>query len=649
MKEPFSNLLKPLTIGGITLKNRMMASPTSQAELGAEEHYSRENIEYYKLRALGGASLVTVGDLIVDLDTGRGHPQQVGINDPGAVPYLCAVADAIHAGGAMASVEIDHGGALAPPEFIGGKNAFGPSGYVDAWGDTVDEMNEEQMEWIAGRYAEAAANAKALGFDMVMIHGGHGWLIHQFISPLTNRRTDKWGGSLENRMRFPLLVVEKVRAAVGRIFPIEIRISGTEYVEGGYGLNEGIEIAKMLDGRVDLIHVSAGTQQDAYSAVLMHPGAFQKDMHNGYLAAEIRKHVKTPVVTVGAFNIPEDMERYLEETGVDAIAMGRALVADPFLPRKVMAGKTEEITPCIRCNECESGLIATRTMRCTVNPWIGRECDVFHPLPTRVRKKILIAGGGPAGMEAALLARERGHEVILCEASDRLGALRFADNDTWFKEPMRRWRDSQIAKVMRCGAEIRLNTRVTGELVNELHPDVLIAAVGSEPFAVPVPGHDGANVVFGAYITPKTEIGRKVVIIGGGFIGCEEAVDLARRGHDVTILEMIDELAVNCGLLHKVALLHEIETSDSIHSATGMRCTRIESDCVYAEDGDGKETAFPCDTVVMASGMRSRSTEVEKLRPLVKEFYVIGDARKAAKIMNANRDAYDAVTALGMM
>lgn len=649
MKEQFSNLLKPLTIGGITLKNRMMASPTSQAELGAEEHYSRENIEYYKLRAMGGASLVTVGDLIVDLDTGRGHPQQVGINDPGAVPYLCAVADAIHAGGAMASVEIDHGGALALPEFIGGKNAFGPSGYVDAWGDTVDEMTEEQMEWIAGRYAEAAANAKAFGFDMVMIHGGHGWLIHQFMSPLTNKRSDKWGGSLENRMRFPLLVIEKVRSAVGRAFPIEIRISGTEYVEGGYDLNEGIEIAKMLDGRVDLIHVSAGTQQDPYSAVLMHPGAFQKDMHNGYLAAEIRKHVKTPVVTVGAFNIPEDMERYLEETGVDAIAMGRALVADPFLPRKVMAGKPEEITPCIRCNECESGLIATRTMRCTVNPWIGRECDVFHPLPTHVRKKILIAGGGPAGMEAALIARERGHEVVLCEATDRLGALRFAENDTWFKEPMRRWRDSQIAKVMRCGAEIRLNTRVTGELVNEIRPDVLIAAVGSEPFAVPVPGHDGDNVVFGAYITPETAIGRKVVIIGGGFIGCEEAVDLARKGHDVTILEMIDELAVNCGLLHKVALLHEIETSENIHSATGMRCTRIDPKCVYAEDRDGLERAFPCDTVVMASGMRSRSAEVEKLRPLVKEFYVIGDARKAGKIMNANRDACDAVTALGMM
>lgn len=647
--ERYEKLLAPLKIGGITLKNRMMSSPTSQAELGAEEHYSRENIEYYKLRALGGASLVTVGDVIVDLDTGRGHPQQVGINDPSAMPYLCAVADAIHSGGAMASVEIDHGGALAPPEFIGGKAAFGPSGYIDAWGDEVVEMTEEQIYWVADKYAEAAANAKAYGFDMVMIHGGHGWLVNQFMSPATNHRSDQWGGSLENRMRFPLLVVEKVRAAVGRLFPIEIRISGTEYLEGGYDLAEGIEIAKMLDGKVDLIHVSAGSQQDPYSAVLMHPGAFQNDMHNGYLAAEIKKHVKTPVVTVGAFNMPDDMEKYLEKTGVDGIAMGRALVADPFLPRKVLMGCPEEITPCIRCNECESGLITRRVMRCTVNPVIGREQEVFHPLPTYVKKKVLIAGGGPGGMQAALEATKRGHEVILCEASDKLGALRFADNDTWFKLPMRRYRDSQVEKVLRCGAEIRLNTRVDKAVVDEIRPDVLICAVGSEPFAVPVPGADGDNVIFGAYIQPDTPIGQKVVIIGGGFIGCEEAVDLAKKGHDVTILEMIDELAVNCGPMHRIALMHEIEENERIHPATGLRCSAIDENGVHALDKDGNELFFPCDTVVMASGMRARSTEVEALRPLVKEVYVVGDANKAAKIMNAVRDAYDAVTALGYM
>ena len=644
----YKHLTAPLTIAGLTLKNRMFSAPTSMAELGPDEHYSKENIEYYKLRALGGAAVVPVGDVIVDLDTGRSHPQQVGINEPSAAPYLCAVADAIHAGGAMASVEIDHGGALCPPEFIGGKKAMGPSGYVDPWGDEVLEMTEEQIFFLADKFAQAAANAKAYGFDMVLLHGGHGWLLHQFISPITNHRRDKWGGSLENRMRFPLLVIEKMREAVGPKFPIEIRFSGTEYAEGGYGPEEGIEIAKMLDGKVDLLHVSAGTMQEDFSAVLMHPGAFQEDMHNAYLAAEIKKHVKTPVLSVGAFNMPDAMEQFLAETGVDCIAMGRALVADPFLPRKVLAGRPEDITPCIRCGECQSGMMRHGVMRCSVNPIIGRECEVFHPQPVYVKKKILIAGGGPGGMQAALEATKRGHEVVLCEASDKLGALGFADNDTWFKRPMRRYRDSQIEKVLGCGAEIRLNTRVTKEIVDEVKPDVLIAAVGGEPFAVPVPGHDGPKVVFGANLTPETPLGKRLVVIGGGFVGCEEAVDLANKGHEVTILEMLDELAVNCGRMHRLGLLHELE-HENIHTATGLRCTRMEEGGVYAVDKENREHFFPCDNVIMAAGMRAKAAEVEALRGLVDEFYVIGDANRAAKIMNATRDAYDAVCALGYM
>lgn len=450
-------------------------------------------------------------------------------------------------------------------------------------------------------------------------------------------------------MRFPLLVVETVRAAVGRQFPIEIRMSGTEYAEGGYDLAEGVEIAKMLDGKVDLLHVSAGTQQEDYSAVLMHPGAFQKDMHNAYLAAEIKKHVETPVLSVGAFNMPDDMEQFLTETGVDAIAMGRALIADPFLPRKILEGRPEDIRPCIRCGECQSGMMRHRVMRCSVNPYIGRECDVFHPLPVYKKKKVLIAGGGPAGMEAALQAKARGHEVVLCEASDRLGALRFADNDTNFKRPLRRYRDSQIEKLARSGVKIRLNTEVNQAVVDEIKPDVLIAAVGSVPVAVPVPGADGENVVFGAYITPETEIGRKVVVVGGGYVGCEEAVDLAKKGHEVTILEMTDTLAAECGRMHRISLIHELETNERITAVTGMRCTKIDETGVYASGGDGHDVFYPCDTVIMATGMCARSDAVDALRPLGKEFYVIGDARRAAKIMNATRDAYDIAVTLGLL
>ena len=338
----YEKLCSPLQIGSIVLKNCMLSAPTSLAELGPDEHYSPANIAYYRLKAMGGCSLVTVGDVIVDLNTGRSHPQQVGINEASSLPYLIEVADVIHKGGAKASIELDHGGALCIPEFLGGRQPMGPSSYVDQWGISVRAMSETEIENVAEDFGKGAAVAKKCGFDMVMIHAGHGWLIHQFLSPLTNHRVDKWGGSLKNRMRFMILVVEKVRSAVGKNFPIEVRISGSERVEGGYDISTGIEIAKALDEKVDLIHVSAGTQQDLYSAVLMHPGIFQNAGENKELARKIKANVKTKVCTVGAFSDPQIMENFLEEGGADCIAMGRALIADPFFPKKVMAGKERE-------------------------------------------------------------------------------------------------------------------------------------------------------------------------------------------------------------------------------------------------------------------------------------------------------------------
>ena len=643
----YEKLLQPITLAGLTLKNRMLSAPTSMAELGPGEHYSDDNIHYYKLKAAGGVALVSVGDVIVDLSTGRSHPMQVGLDDPTAIPYLVKMADAIHSGGAAAEIEIDHGGALCDPVFIDGKNAIGPSGYVDEWGDTVEEMTEKQIYEIAEKFGEAAAVAKSCGFDMVMIHAGHGWLLHQFISPVTNHRTDQWGGSLENRMRFPLLVVEKVRAAVGRAFPIDIRISGSERMPGGYELDTGIEIAKALDGKVDLIHVSAGSQQDEYSAVLMHPGAFQKHGENSGLAAEIKKHVKTPVVTVGAFSEPDKMEAFLEETGVDCIAMGRALIADPFLPRKLMRDRAADITPCLRCGECQSGMMRNKTMRCAVNPYIGREMEYFHPIPTRERRNVLIVGGGPAGMQAAITAHERGHKVTLVEKSDRLGGLKYADNAD-FKSNIRRYRDMTAAKVMALPIDIRLNTVVTDELVAEVRPDAIIAAVGADPWALPIPGADSAKVVFGSELKADTELGRKVVVIGGGLIGCEEGIHLARKGHEVVILEMQEELCPDCGRMHRLNVMHQLAAEETLTTATGMRCTAIAGDGVHAVDTEGNETVYPADSVVMCAGMRARTAEVDRLRTYCHEFYVAGDASRARQIGQATREGYDAVINLGL-
>ena len=649
----YERLTRPLKVGGITLKNRMLSAPTSLAELGPDEHYSQDNFQYYKLKAAGGCALVTVGDVIVDNKTGRSHPQQVGLDDPGCIPYLSKMADAIHSGGAMASCEIDHGGALSSPELIDREHAFGPSGYIDDWGDQVDEMTYEDMEMVANAFADGAALLKDIGYDMVMLHMGHGWLLHQFISPLTNFRTDEYGGSLENRMRFPLMVVDRVRKAVGRSFPIDVRISGSERVEGGYDIDTGVEIAKMLDGKVDLIHVSAGTQQDEYSAVLMHPGVFQKHGENSYLAAEIKKHVKTPVCTVGAFSEPDKMEVFLEESDVDCIAMGRALIADPFLPRKVIRNQVDQIRPCIRCGECQSGMMKTGFIRCTVNPYIGREDDYFHPIPTREKRRVLIVGGGPAGMESAIEAYESGHDVVLCESSGKLGGTLYYADGADFKRFMKNYRDSQVRKVLALPIDLRLNTRVDAALVKEIGPDVLILATGAKPLILPVPGikegiADG-SILFGADITDHTPLGDKVVVIGGGLIGCETAVHTGRMGHDTTVIEMREDVAVDCGRMHRLNLLHQMEVCDQVHIAAGYACSGVTAEGVYAKEvSTGEEKLFPADSVILAAGMVSDTATVDALRETVPECYVIGDAMRARKVGNATRDAYDAVVNMGL-
>jgi len=646
----FQHLFQPLKVSGLTLKNRLLSAPTSLAELGAGEHYSPANIAYYRLRAVGGTALVTVGDVIVEISTGRSHPQQVGMDDPTVTPYLVELADAIHSGGAAAGIELDHGGALCSPELIGGKNAIGPSGYVDEWGDTVEEMTQADIVRIADAFGTAAATAKDCGFDLVMIHGGHGWLLHQFISPLTNHRTDRWGGSFENRMRFPLLVIDRVRAAVGNGFPIEFRMSGSERTVGGYDIQTGIKIAAAIDGRVDLIHVSAGTQQNSYSAVLMHPGIFQQHGENSGLAAAIKPVVKTPVVTVGAFSEPELMEQFLAEGHADAIAMGRALIADPFLPKKLLHGQRDELIPCLRCGECQSSMIKNRIIRCTVNPIIGRELEYFHPIPTHLRRKVLIAGGGPAGMQAALTACARGHTVVLCEAENRLGgALKFADSAD-FKRNMRLYREHLIHMVRSRPIDLRLNTTVTNALVKEIAPDVIIAAVGADPLILPVPGATGETVIIGADIGADTsKIGKTVVVIGGGLIGCETALHLAREGRKVTILEMREELAADCSRMHKINLIHQLEQEPNITPAEGMRCTAITGAGVTAVDCQDGEVFFPAETVIMAAGMVARSATVEALRTLAQEYYVIGDCRRARQVMQAVREGYDTAVSIGLL
>lgn len=649
METKYPNLFSPIKIGPLTFKNRIVSAPTSVAELSPECNLTRDNIAYYKLKARGGAAVVTIGESIVHSATGRSHPKQILLDRETTIPSLVEAADAIHQYGALASIELSHGGMECDPVFLGGRNPIGPSATSTDIGFRtkgmsrviVEEMSEALMNEIADAYAAGAATVKLAGFDMCMVHAGHGWLLAQFLSPLTNKRKDKFGGSVENRVRFPMMVLERIRDRVGRAFPIELRISASEVTEGGLPLEDGVAIARMLEDKVDLIHVSAGAHSVINTMTIMHPSMFLPHGCNVYLAEAVKKAVKIPVVTVGGFSYPGQMEDIIATGRADIIAIARGLIADPDLPRKAQHGKVDEIVRCLRCFDCIGGMFMTRTMKCAVNPIIGREYEFGFPAKTTERKKVLIAGGGPAGMQAAITASERGHNVTLCEKTDSLGgALKFAKVVS-FKDDLNSFKEYQIHRIGSLPVRVLLNTEVTQELIALERPDVLIMAVGAEPIIPVIPGVDKKKVILAneAY-DDNTIAGNRVAVIGGGLVGCETGLYLAQKGRDVTIIEMLEDVALEANIMHRRALMLELEKS--VKTMPGLKCTEITDRGVTAVDREGKPTLIEADTIIIAVGYRSRSGIVDAMRGAAPEFMAIGDCATPRKVLQAVRTGYDA-------
>lgn len=440
------------------------------------------------------------------------------------------------------------------------------------------------------------------------------------------------GGILENRCRLAVRVLEAVRASVGQGFPIEFRMSGSELFEGGYDLDEGVRIAQMIEPYVDIIHVSAGTYQRGFGDT--HPSMFREHGCNVYLAAEIKKHVSVPVATIGGLNSPEQMEEIIASGKADIVYMARALLADPFLPRKVMAGKEEEIVKCLRCFTCMAERAVTSTRRCTVNPLIGREMEGIDIAPAAEKKKVLVAGGGPGGLYAAYTAARRGHRVILCEKEKELGGILKSEQALPFKQEMYQLAHTYALLAEKAGVEIHLNTEVTAEYAEEEHPDALIIAAGSRPFVPPIPGLDGENVVIvNNYYLEKDKVTDDVVVFGGGLAGCECAIHLGMEGKKVHLVEMRDELAPDANVRHRPLLLKEIDKYVTVH--TGYKGLEVTKDGILCEDKKGRKQLIPGTSVICALGQRPRTDVVEDLRDTAPYVAVIGDAAKVSTITNA--------------
>lgn len=650
--HPYKHLFTPMQVGTHTYKNRVIAAP-----IYCGPFINIPNLDFVlqhamRVRAEGGCAQVTIGETPVDYCGAAREPflpiDYADFNDPSMAKFKALFAS-VKKHGAKCLIELSHCGESV--EKIPGVHfGMGPMGYLRADGMEIRGMSPSDMEMVTEHFITAAKFMKQAGADGVMIHAGHGWLLHQFLSPRINHRSDEFGGSPENRARFPLALLKGVREAMGKDFIIEMRVSGDECEEGGMSAADTAAFCHLAQEYVDLIHVSVGTYRNPILSGEF-SSMFQPHGLNAEAAATIKAAVDIPVVLVGGINDPAFADELIEQGKCDFIALGRQLTADPYFAKKAETGRADDINPCIRCFKCFQGPLEGVDITqmhlmfgCTANP-----SEFFYDLPLQERipekcKNVLVVGGGMGGMQAAITAAEKGHTVTLVEKGDRLGGVLFFTDHDYYKQDLKKYRDVIVRRVYDRGVKVLLNTEVTADNLASFAPDAVILALGAEPVTPPIKGIEKAKQILDHYRAPEAT-GKKVVIVGGGITGCEVGIDLARAGKEVTIIKRSGKPAGDAYPMHRLGLLHEMEGLVNVHC--DMLTTEITDEGVTAVDKDGIVHHFAADTVLHAAGMQARRHAVEALKSAAAvPVYEIGDCVRSAKIYEAVREGY--TVALGL-
>lgn len=635
----FPNLFSPVRIGTVTVPNRFVVPPMGNNFANTDGTLSDRSLAYYQARAKGGFGLITIESTVVYQEA-KGGPRKPCLFSDETVESFRRVAEACHAYGAKVSIQLQHAGPEGNSALTGFPLKAASAVPASDGREIPQAVSNEEVYHIIECYGDAARRAQQAGIDMVEVHCAHGYLVSTFISQRTNHRTDEFGGCFENRMRLPRLIIENIRRKTGGNLPILCRINASDEVEGGQSVQDAAAVAAYLEEcGVDALHVTRAVH--LHDEFMWAPGI----THGGFnadLVTEIKRAVSVPVIAVGRFTEPQYAELLVKQGRADLIAFGRQSIADPELPIKARTGRLEELAPCIGCLlGCVPNMFAGRPITCAVNPCVGREAEL---VPAPASKRVAVVGGGPGGLYAAWACAVRGHQVTLLEKEGELGGnFRIAAYPTG-KGQLTEAIRSMIVKAERAGVEFRLCTEADEALLRELAPDAVILATGSTPLVLPIPGLGECGYVTAQdMLDGKASMGHKVLVVGGGMVGCEAAEYLAERGHQVGIIEMKDVIAADVTPENR-RYMFENFARNQVLLRPGAKVSRFYADGVDYTLADGTAGSLRgYDSIVLAMGSRSNAALKETAERLAPQVFVIGEAAKApGNAVLATGDALDA-------